>query len=310
MLDASFATPDDTTAIEFHGSLDVLQLAFAGYLGRFHGQTLRNYEYYLRRFFDWCAQQRLHPLYDVKRAHVEFYVRSLIATGIASSTVNTAMTPVKGFYDCALWDEYIERDPARKVALPKYKYKKKALVPNRDLTIFLETAKETSTRHWALVTLLHSLALRINEAATLRVENYTSLTEASPTITYVEKGGATRVTPVPMPVLRVLEAVRGDRTEGPMIPRRDGGELSRAGAAGLVETVNRRAAKNGCRRYINPHLLRAMAITEALEMNMSIRDVQEFARHADPRTTSRHYDLGRANTYRHPVHQIAARLAV
>lgn len=296
--------------LELHGSIDPLQMAYAGYLGRFHGNTLRLYERYLREFFVWCTQHSLHPLYDVKRAHVEFYVRHLIARGLAASSVNGAMTPVKGFYDMALWDEYIDRDPARKVALPKYSYKKVPIVPNRDLNIFLEAAKNTSPRHWAIVTLLHSMGLRIAEAASLRVENYTGLSDASPTITYVEKGGATRTTPVPLPVLRVLELVRDGRDIGPMIPRRDGQQLTRAGAAGLVETVNRRAAKNGCRRNINPHLLRKMAITEALEMNMSIRDVQEFARHADPRTTSRHYDLGRANSYRHPVHQIAARLAV
>jgi integrase/recombinase XerD len=126
----------------------------------------------------------------------------------------------------------------------------------------------------------------------------------------IEKGGNERTTPVPMPVLRVLELVRDGREEGPMIPRRDGGQLTRHGATGLVETVNRRAVKAGMKRHINPHLLRKMAITEALDMNMSIRDVQEFARHADPRTTSRSYDLGQANPYRHPVHQIAARLAV
>jgi integrase/recombinase XerD len=298
-------------ALERHGSIDVLQMAYAGYLGRFHGATFAQYEYQLGRFLKWCLANDLHPLYDVKRAHVEFYVRHLIEDcNLAASTVNTAMAPVKGFYDFALWDEYIDRDPARRIALPKFQHKKVPVVPARELQLFLETAKETSPRHWALVTLLHSMGMRISEAASLRVENYTSLTESSPRITYIEKGGNERTTPVPMPVLRVLELVRDGRDTGPMIPRRDGGQLTRHGATGLVETVNRRASKAGLKRHINPHLLRKMAVTEALDMNMSIRDVQEFARHADPRTTSRHYDLGQSNDYRHPVHQIAARLAV
>lgn len=301
------ATPFE---LEHHGTIDVLQMAYAGYLGRFHGNTFTQYEYQLGRYFKWCFAKDLHPLYDVKRAHVEFYVRHLIDSGLGASTVNTAMAPVKGFYDMALWDEYIDRDPARRIALPKYQHKKVPIVPARELQIFLETAKETSPRHWALVTLLHSMALRISEAASLRIEGYQGFEEGSPRITFIEKGGAERTTPVPMPVLRVLELVREGRTAGPMIPRRDGGQLSRAGATGLVETVNRRATKAGLKRHINPHLLRKMAITEALNANMSIRDVQEFARHADPRTTSRHYDLGRDNDYRHPGHQVAARLAV
>jgi site-specific recombinase XerD len=302
------ATPFE---LEHHGSLDVLQLAYAGYLARCRSaNTLATYESALRRFMHWCVAQQLHPLYDVKRAHVEFYVRHLSESGLKASTVNTMMTPVKGFYDFALWEEYIDRDPARRVNLPRYQYSKTAIVSNRDLTIFLETAKATSPRHHALVSLLHQMGMRISEAAGLRIEGYTGFTDAAPSIRFIEKGGNERETPVPMSVLHALEAVRAGREEGPMIPRRDGGQLSRAGAAGLVETVNRRAMKAGLKRHINPHLLRKMAVTEALEMNMSIRDVQEFARHADPRTTSRHYDLGRANSYRHPVHQIAARLAV
>lgn len=309
---------DATFTLEHHGAIDTLQLAYASYLGRFHGQTLRNYEHYLKRYIQWCLTQRnerggpLHPLDDVKRHHVEFYVRHLIDCGLADSTVNTAMTPVKGFYDFALWDERITRDPARRVNLPKNRYKKSAPLARRDLDIFLSVAKDTSPRHWALVTLLHSMALRIAEAASLRIENYTQLGQAPvPAIRFIEKGGAERRTPVPLPVIRVLDQVIDGRTEGPIIPRRDGGPLSRAGAAGLVETVNRRAAQQyGLTRYINPHLLRKAAVTEALEANMSIRDVQAFARHADPRTTSRHYDLGNDNDYKHPVHQIAARLAV
>lgn len=292
--------------------LDRLQLAYAGYLGRYHGATLQVYEYYLKTYFDWCTSHSLHPLDDVTRAHVEFYVRHLLEErGMKASTVNTAMTPVKGFYDFAVWDEHITRDPARRVALPKARYEKSKPLTRRELDLFLEIAKESSPRHWALVALLTSMALRISEATHLRIENYRGLDAGLPTLTYLEKGGNMRETPIPLPLLAPIEAVRAGRTEGPMIPARDGvTPLTRGGASGLVETVNRRAQKEGLKRHVNPHLLRKMAITTALESNMPIRDVQEFARHADPRTTSRHYDLGRANHHRHPVHQIASQLAV
>lgn len=296
--------------LELHGSIDTLQLAYAGYLGRFHGNTLNGYEFHLKRYFRWCYEHDIHPL-EVKRAHVEFYVRHLTDAGLKASTINTAMTPVKGFYDFALWDEYIQRDPARRVALPKTRHTKATPLTQRELNLFLETARDTSPRHHALVSLLCSMGLRISEAASLRIENYTGWqTSTAPTITYIEKGGAERTSPVPMPVIRALDRVVGDRSEGPIIPKRDGGQLTRHGAAGLIRTVNRRAAAEGLTRYVQPHLLRKMAITTALEMNMSIRDVQAFARHADPRTTSRHYDLGSGNDFKHPVHQIAANLAV
>lgn len=240
-----------TFPLELHGSIDTLQLAYAGYLGRFHGNTLNGYERHLREFFTWCAQHQLHPLDDIKRAHVEFYVRYLIDRGLAASTVNTAMTPVKGFYEFALWDEYIQRDPARRVSLPKHQHRKEKPLTARELNLFLEIARDTSARHHALVSLLCSMGLRISEAASLRIENYTGWqTSAAPTIRYIEKGGNDRTSPVPMPVIRALDRVIGDRTEGPVIARRDGGPLSRHGAAGLIETVNRRAAAQGMKRRV------------------------------------------------------------
>lgn len=295
--------------VELHGSIDTLQLAYAGYLGRFHGQTLKNYEHYLREYLIWCVQNGITPL-AATRHDVEFYVRHLIDRGLAASTVNTAMTPVKGFYDFAHWDEYIDRDPARRVSLPKYSYKKSKRVTQREIIIFLETARDTGPRHWALVSLLCSMGMRIHEAAGLRIENYTGLSSGAPMIGYNEKGGNWRETPVPLPVFTALEEVRAGRTEGPMVPRRDGGQLSRAGAAGLIETVNRRATKRGLTRYVNPHLLRKTAVTTARDHGMSLADIQEFARHVDPRTTSRHYILERASSHSHPVHQVAALMAI
>ncbi len=287
------------------------EIAFVGFLGRYHGATLRLYEYHLKEYLKWCAGHGLDPLHDIKRVHVELYVRHLLEEkGLKPSTIGTRMSPVKGFYKFAVIDETILRNPAEYVALPKITYKKSELVPYRDLMLWLEVAKEIGPRHWAMTTLLAGMALRISEAASLRVESYLpNIEQGQHIMRFTQKGGALAQMPVALPVLHALESVRAGRTEGPLIPTRDGRQLSRGAATGLVETVNRRAAKRGMTRHINPHLIRKLAITELLESGASIRDAQLFARHVDPRTTSQHYDLGRSNHYQHPTHQIAARLA-
>ena len=292
-------------------SLDTVQMTYVGFLSRFHGSTLSLYEYHLKEYLKWCAEHGLHPLDDIKRVHVELYVRYLIEQrGMKPSSIGTRMSPVKGFYKFAVIDELILRNPAEYVALPKITYQKSKLVPYRDLMLFIETAKECGPRHWAMVVLLSGMALRISEAASLRVESYLpNIEQGQHVMRFTQKGGAEAAMPVPLPVLHAIEQIRAGRTEGPLVPTRDGRQLTRSAAAGLVSTVNRRAAKKGLDRYINPHLLRKMAITEALEMGMSIREAQLFARHVDPRTTSQHYDLGRSNHYQHPAHQVAARLS-
>jgi integrase len=55
-------------------------------------------------------------------------------------------------------------------------------------------------------------------------------------------------------------------------------------------------------------MLRATAITRALDLGATLRDVQDLARHADPRTTRR-YDRARGELDRSPVYVLAGDLA-
>jgi Phage integrase family len=59
---------------------------------------------------------------------------------------------------------------------------------------------------------------------------------------------------------------------------------------------------------MSPHTLRHAFITAALDAGVSLRDVQQAASHADPRTTTR-YDRARASLDRHATHIVAAHVA-
>lgn len=62
------------------------------------------------------------------------------------------------------------------------------------------------------------------------------------------------------------------------------------------------------RKPIGPHTLRHAFITAALDAEVPLRDVQEAASHADPRTTMR-YDRARASLDRHAIYMVATNLA-
>jgi len=64
----------------------------------------------------------------------------------------------------------------------------------------------------------------------------------------------------------------------------------------------------GLAKKISPHTLRHAFITAALDAGAPLRDVQEAASHADPRTTMR-YDRGRVSLDRHATYIVAAYLA-
>jgi integrase/recombinase XerD len=85
----------------------------------------------------------------------------------------------------------------------------------------------------------------------------------------------------------------------------DGRPLDRHAAGRIVRRTARRA---GISKQVTPHTLRHAFITAALDAGVSLRDVQEAASHAAPRTTMR-YDRARASLDRHATYLVAAYLA-
>src|SRR5690349_1168071 len=69
-----------------------------------------------------------------------------------------------------------------------------------------------------------------------------------------------------------------------------------------------RLLRDGIRQKIGPHTLRHAFITAALDAGVPLRDVQEAASHADPRTTMR-YDRARVSPDRHATYIVSAYIA-
>jgi len=86
---------------------------------------------------------------------------------------------------------------------------------------------------------------------------------------------------------------------------RDGGRLDRHAAWRIVRRLARKA---GIDKAVGPHTLRHAFITAALDAGVPLRDVQEAASHADPRTTMR-YDRARVSLDRHATYIVAAFVA-
>jgi integrase/recombinase XerD len=84
-----------------------------------------------------------------------------------------------------------------------------------------------------------------------------------------------------------------------------GARIDRHAAGRIVRRIARRA---GIAKRIGPHTLHHAFITAALDAGVPLRDVQEAASHADPRTTMR-YDRARVSLDRHATYIVATFLA-
>jgi integrase/recombinase XerD len=168
-------------------------------------------------------------------------------------------------------------------------------------------AQTLSVHHGALTDLLGINALRASEVAAVRIEDYRETLRGHRVLHLVGKGRKLATMPLTVPVLRVLEACRAERTQGPLVLRPLSGKpIDRRDCYRMVTRIAKVA---GIPRHVSPHSLRHAAITNALDAGVPLRDAQILARHADPRTTE-HYDrAARGNLDRHGVHFLTAYIA-
>jgi site-specific recombinase XerD len=289
-------------------ALSPAQLAAISYLARYSGHTHDWYAYQLRRWLAWCETNGLDALVGIQRAHVELFIRHLAETGLMPSSINTMMHGVRGFFRVAHIDGLIPADPAVYARLPKVHQDETRTqgLDRLELIRFLQVAQSITVHHVALAYMLGINALRASEAAAVRIEDYAETLRGHRVLHLVGKGNKPATMPLTVPVLRVLEACRGERTEGPLVLRPVSGKpIDRRDCYRMVARIAKAA---GIPRHISPHSLRHAAVTNALDAGVPLRDAQILARHADPRTTE-HYDRARGNLDRHGVHFLTAYVA-
>lgn len=281
-------------------------LAVAFLLG-YTGHTRRAYARDLTDWSAWCAQHGPDVL-AVRRPHVEAYARSLTEVrGLASSTVARRLTTLAGFYRYAVAEEVLTRSPVEHVRRPKVGTDSQTTGLDRDeARRLLAAARADGPRSFALVSLLTHNGLRVSEALGADVEDL-GAERGHRTLTILGKGGRRAVVAIAPATGAAIDDYLAGRTDGPLFATSTGRRLDEpyslrltrrlAAAAGLPQ-----AAK------LSPHSLRHTAITAALDAGVPLRDVQDFARHSDPRMTRR-YDRARGNLDRAASYAVTAYLA-
>src|SRR4029078_1085202 len=102
-----------------------------------------------------------------------------------------------------------------------------------------------------------AIALECAGAEAVRIEDYQETLRGHRVMHLVGKGNKPATMPITVPVLRVLEACRGERTEGPLILRPlSGRPVDRRDVYRMVVRIAKAA---GIPRHISPHSLRHAA---------------------------------------------------
>jgi integrase/recombinase XerD len=213
--------------------------------------------------------------------------------------------PIAGFYKYAVEEELLEHFPAAHVRRPRLDYESHATGLDRnELGALLVAAGLGRPAEHALIALLALNGLRVSEATSANIEAL-GIERGHRTLVITRKGGKVVTIPLAPRTARAIDLAVGERSEGPVFLAADGRRLDRHGAARIVR---RAADRAGITKPVGPHTLRHAFITAALDAGVPLRDVQEAASHADPRTTMR-YDRARGSLDRHATYIVAAYLA-
>jgi site-specific recombinase XerD len=280
------------------------RLALAGSLAGYSGLTREAYELDLRQYAGWCQQHHLR-LFQARRADIECFARDLEARGRARATITRRLCTVAGFYRYAVEEDLLDQSPATHVRRPRLDYESHATGLDRnELGALLVAAGPGQPAEHALISLLALNGLRVSEAVGADIEAL-GVERGHRTLVVTRKGGKVVTAPLAPRTARAIDLAIGERSQGPIFLSVDGRRLDRHGAGRIVRRVARRA---GIAKLIGPHTLRHAFITAALDAGVPLRDVQEAASHADPRTTMR-YDRARGSLDRHATYIVAAYIA-
>jgi integrase/recombinase XerD len=298
------AAPSTAVATIQPAFTDSERLALAGYLAGYRGLTREAYALDLRQFTTWCRTHSL-ALFAVRRADIECFARDLVARGRARATVTRRLCTIAGFYNYTVEEELLDHSPAADVRRPRLDYESHATALDRnELGALLVTAGLGSPIEHALISLLALNGLRVSEATGADI-GHLALERGHRTLTITRKGGKVVTVPLAPRTARAIDLAAGERCNGPVFLTADGRRLDRHGAGRIVRRVARRA---GISKAVGPQTLRHAFITAALDAGVPLRDVQEAASHADPRTTMR-YDRARGSLDRHATYIVAAFIA-
>lgn len=237
-----------------------------------------------QQFAEHCQLAGVEVL-DARRVDVDSFARRLVELlGRKPSTVARAISAVSSFFEYSIDVGLIEVNPARRVKRPRTGEGHVTETPGMawaDVLRLVDAARNIDER--ALLVVLGYMGLRVSEVLALDVDSVQIEGEHS-YIVVVGKGGTVDRFPLVGEVLEVFDAVKRERSTGPLIRGSNGERMIRERAATIVRALSRSVLGV----EVGPHTFRVAACTELLRRGVPLHLVQAFMRHRSPATTQRY----------------------
>lgn len=246
--------------------------------------TLLAYRRDISAFFAYCSQIGLLKITDIKRNHINNFMRCLRENGFAISSISRKIASIKGFYKWLCANELISFNPVNILEQPKLPKRLPKVVTLQEITnILAENMSETES---VIFELLYGCGLRVSELVNLKVND---LDLNGKFLTCFGKGSKERIVPFGDKARDAIKRylphrdyiVKKFKIEGKyLLISNAGKQITRQGVYEFVSMLGRKIHK-----HISPHTLRHSFATHLLENGADLRIVQELLGHSDVATT-------------------------
>lgn len=258
-----------------------------------YGRDLRNYLAGLKEAGVTRPEQ-------ITRERIEGHIRKLRESGLAVSSVERAVSAIKGFHRFMVSERITAAHPAADLPLPKKPDRLPDVISRQQAAALLDQPfpkTAAGQRDHAIVEVLYGCGLRVSELCGLDLRRV-MLDEQ--VLRVVGKGNKERVVPIVGTAAAALadylenwrpELVSPRVSTSAVFLNNRGRRLSRQSVHSLVAKSGAVVGIDG----LHPHTLRHSFATHMLEGGADLRIVQELLGHADISTTQLYTHLDRTH---------------
>ena len=275
---------------------------YLDYLAIERGSSSNTVEAYgrdLDRYLAFLSDAGIARPEDVTRAAIEDHIAALTGVGLAPTSVERAVSAIKGFHRFMVADQITENHPTADLPLPaKPKHLPDVLSIEQARALLEQTFRETplDQRDRAILEVLYGCGLRVSELCGLDQREVYLDDEM---LRVFGKGSKERVVPIMGSAAAALgdylvrwrPQLVGKRLSGAVFLNVRGGRISRQSVHAICERYGRLAGIEG----LHPHTLRHSFATHMLEGGADLRIVQEILGHSDISTTQVYTHVNRVH---------------
>ena len=251
---------------------------------------------------------------EIDTSQMRSYIAHLHRSGAAETSVNRALSAIKGFFRHLQGNNELDYSPAEAIrtlrapkTLPRFLFQE-------EMTKLLEVPGTTfrDRRDRLILELLYSTGCRVSEAAGITLKE---LSKDTRSILVHGKGNKDRVVFLGqraqesladyLPAREELQKRQGIGTKRLLLNQR-GGPLTQRGIALIIE---KRVREHGLAKHVSPHTFRHSFATHLLDHGADIRVVQALLGHSSLSTTQvyTHLRLGQLKEIYAAAHPHARR---